>query len=152
MAMRDDWNRYGERSSRWGRLRVFAGGAMVVFVMTLALVVGNRLSTEALGVLAGTVCGVGAAIPTSLIVVAVTRRRDAADSRQVASQPAAGWATPNPYPPVVVVSPPSGLRGPHGEWDALPSSLSTRAERSFTVVGGIPADGKGVRYGDERRP
>ena len=50
---------------RWGRLKVFAGVAMVVFVMTLALVVGNRLSTEALGVLAGTVCGVGAAIPTS---------------------------------------------------------------------------------------
>ncbi|MGD2146686.1 MAG: hypothetical protein PVH41_08335 [Anaerolineae bacterium] len=149
--MRDKWHRYEERGSGWGRLKVFAGVVTVVFALTLALVVGNKLSAEALGVLAGTVCGVGAAIPTSLIVVAVTRRRNGADSRQGPSQPAAGWARPHPYPPVVVVSPPTGQQRPYEDWNALPSSLSTRAERNFTVVGGIPAEGKGVRYGNERR-
>jgi hypothetical protein len=55
------------RNNRWGRLKAFA--------VTLAAIVGNRLSDQALAVLAGAVCGVGAAIPTSLIIVAVTRWR-----------------------------------------------------------------------------
>ena len=149
--MRDEWNRYEEHNSRWGRLRVFAAVVTVAFAMTLALVVGNRLSDEALGVLAGAVCGVGAAIPTSLIVVGVTRRRDGPDSRQALGQQPAGWVRPNPYPPVVVVSPPAGQHRSYQDWNALPSSLSTRMERNFTVVGGVSADREGVRYGDERR-
>jgi hypothetical protein len=55
-------------------LKIFAGLVAMAFAVTLAAVVGRRLSDEALAVLAGAVCGVGAAIPTSLLIVAVTRR------------------------------------------------------------------------------
>ena len=64
------------RSSRRNRLAIVAVLTVVAFAVTLALVIGHRLSDEALAVLAGAVCGVGAAIPTSLLVVVVSRRRD----------------------------------------------------------------------------
>jgi hypothetical protein len=131
------------RSSGWRKFKLFAGLVAMAFAVTLALIVGNRLSDEALGVLAGAVCGVGAAIPTSLIVVAVSQRRGeprdlSASSRTV--QP----PTPQQraYPPVIVVSPQGGQQWPNS-WNALPPSLTAPTERNFTVVGGA--------YNDERR-
>jgi len=123
----------GEHNKSWRRLKVFAGLAVVAFAVTLAVVVGNRLSDEALAVLAGAVCGVGAAIPTSLLIVAVSRRRD-----EPRVQPAVGQGI---YPPVIVVAPPGGQQRP-GDWTALPPSLRAPMERHFTVVGGSPADGE----------
>jgi hypothetical protein len=120
-------------------------------VVTLALVVSNRLSDEALGVLAGAVCGVGAAIPTTLIVVAVTRRRDQPDTRRMPGQSSGDWPRSNPYPPVVIVSPPAGQQPSHQNWHALPPSLSAPMQRNFTVVGGASAGREGIRYDDERR-
>jgi hypothetical protein len=120
-----------DRGSRWSRLKLLAGMGAIVFAVTLAVIVGNRLSDEALAVLAGAVCGVGAAIPTSLLIIAVSRRRD---ERQV--QPPASQAA---YPPVVVVAPPGG-QPRHSSWNALPSSLAAPMQRNFTVVGGISAD------------
>lgn len=49
-----------------------AGFALLV---TLAVTLGSRLGDQALAVLAGAVCGVGAAIPTSLLIVAIITRR-----------------------------------------------------------------------------
>jgi hypothetical protein len=135
-----------ERRSRWGRLRLFLGVVAVAFAVTLALVVGNRLSSEALGVLAGAVCGVGAAIPTSLIVVAVTRRRERDEGRR--EEGAWQGRERNTYPPVIVVSPQSAQQRSHQGWDALPPSLSAPMERSFKVVGGTSRDEEGFRYGD----
>jgi hypothetical protein len=136
-----------ERRSRWGRLRAFLGVVTVAFAVTLALVVGNRLSSEALGVLAGAVCGVGAAIPTSLIVVAVTRRRDQDESGH-GEMLSRQRMERNTYPPVIVVSPQSGRERPYQGWDALPPSLSAPMERNFKVVGGASANREGMRYGD----
>ncbi len=135
-----------ERRSRWGRLKVFAGVVTVAFAVTLALVVGNRLSSEALGVLAGAVCGVGAAIPTSLIVVAVSRRGEGSDRGRVEVRE--DRRERSAYPPVIVVSPQGGQQRSGGSWDALPPSLSAPMERNFKVVGGTSADREGVRYGD----
>jgi hypothetical protein len=126
-----------ERRSRWGRVRLFLGVVTVAFAVTLALVVGNRLSSEALGVLAGAVCGVGAAIPTSLIVVAVTRR-DGEETRR--EEGAWQGRERSSYPPVIVVSPQSARQRSHQGWDALPPSLSAPMERSFKVVGGTSGD------------
>jgi len=136
-----------ERGNRWGRLRAFLGVVTVAFAVTRALVVGNRLSSEALGVLAGAVCGVGAAIPTSLIVVAVTRRRDRDESEreEMFSRQRTERST---YPPVIVVSPQSGQQRSYQGWDALPPSLSEPMERNFKVVGGTSANREGMRYGD----
>lgn len=113
------------RSSRRNRLAIVAVLTVVAFAVTLALVIGHRLSDEALAVLAGAVCGVGAAIPTSLLVVVVSRRRDERGQPSVQQ---------GPYPPVVVVAPPGG-RQLSGDWSAFSSSLTAPMERQFTVVG-----------------
>jgi hypothetical protein len=117
-----------ERDTRrnTGTLKIFGGLVMTAFAVTLAVVVGNRLSDESLAVLAGAVCGVGAAIPTSLLIVAVARRRDEPRVQPPMPQGA--------YPPVVVVTPPGGQQRPN-TWDAFPPSLSAPMQRHFTVVG-----------------
>ena len=119
------------RSRGGSRLKIFAGLVALAFAVTLAVIVGSRLSDEALAVLAGAVCGVGAAIPTSLLIVAVSRRRD---ERRV--QPS---VPQGPYPPVVVVASPGVQQRPDG-WNTLPSSLSAPIQRHFTVVGGASED------------
>jgi hypothetical protein len=134
-------------------VKVFVGVVAVAFVTTLALVVGNRLSDEALGVLAGAVCGVGAAIPTSLIVVAVTRRRDDPFPRGSVDLEDGMMHTPRQhgYPPVIVVSPYGGQSWPGG-WkspDYQPSSLRAPLEREFTVVGGSSDSVAGGRHVDD---
>jgi len=118
------------------------GLVVIAFAVTMAVIVGNRLSDESLAVLAGAVCGVGAAIPTSLIIVAVTRRRD--ELRDFGEPAGRGLgrattASQGPYPPVVVVTPPAGQQRPDG-WNTLPSSLSAPTRRHFTVVGGTSED------------
>ena len=122
------------RNSGWGRLKVFIGLVMLAFAVTLAVIVGNRLSDEALAVLAGAVCGVGAAIPTSLLIVAVSRRRSEENERRV--QPSTPQGV---YPPVVVVAPPGVQQRPNA-WNGLPPSLAAPIQRNFTVVGGASVD------------
>jgi hypothetical protein len=116
-------------------LKVLGGLALVAFAVTLAMVVGNRLSNEALSVLAGAVCGVGAAVPTSLIILSATRRRSEVHDRPTAQAPHQSGS----YPPIVVVSPPSTPQ-PAGGWNALPASMAAPEGRRFTVVGGSPVD------------
>ena len=114
-------------NSRQRRLQVLAGVTATAFAVTLAVVIGNRLSEQALAVLAGAVCGVGAAIPTSLLIVAVTRRRDEGQHLPTREQPH------NTYPPVVVIAPPGGQRWLEG--GAAPT-FEAPTQRQFTIVGG----------------
>jgi len=130
-----------KRDGRLNRLKVVAALALVAFAVVLALVVGSRLSDEALAVLAGAVCGVGAAIPTSLLILAVTRRRNEERYQErVRSVPPQGA-----YPPVVVVAPPGAQQRSNG-WGALPHSLNAPVQRHFTVVGGEPVDAEVMSY------
>lgn len=111
------------------------------FAVTLAVIVGNRLSDEALAVLAGAVCGVGAAIPTSLLILAIARRKE---------KPVTDWnSTQRPqmyaqqqgaYPPVIVVAPPNAQQQPYNWNGGYPPSLAPPIQRQFTVVGGTPTD------------
>lgn len=126
-----------EKNPRKEYLKALAIVAIATFSITLAVIVGSRLSDEALAVLAGAVCGVGAAIPTSLLVVAVTRRRHQATDQPVTQSP-----SHRAYPPVVVVSPgsqpywqPGQLPRPETQINHIP------VPREFTVVGG---DGDGT--------
>jgi hypothetical protein len=107
------------------RSKLFVGVVVLAFAVTLAVIIGNRLSDEALAVLAGAVCGVGAAIPTSLLIVFVSRRRE-----EPRAQP---YAPQGVYPPVVVVTPPGGRQA--NDWNAYPPSLAAPMQRHFTVVG-----------------
>lgn len=105
---------------------------LLVFVVGLALVIGSRLPVAAITVIIGVACGVLASIPTSLLIVAVTSRRDRQDSHPQGQQT---------YPPVVVVnSPPGNTSGRQGwpvpdpSWGALPPP----APRQFHVIGEEP--------------
>ncbi len=122
------------------RLKIFVGLVAMAFAVTLAVIIGNRLSDEALAVLAGAVCGVGAAIPTSLLIVTVTRRRD-----QVRAPTMPTPQYQRSYPPVVVVAPP-GVQQGAGAWNALPPSLNAPQQRNFTVVGGSPVETEAAVY------
>jgi hypothetical protein len=111
-------------TSRSERIKIFAGIVVIAFSIALAVIVGNRLSNEALAVLAGVVCGVSAAIPTSLLVVWVSRRQE---DRHV--RPGNGQGA---YPPVVVVAPPGG------QPQYIPPQIEPmgqRPARQFTIVG-----------------
>ncbi len=99
------------------------------FGLTLAVVVGQRLSDQAMAVLAGSVCGVAASIPPSLLIIWVTRRK------QEPRMPYAG-----PYPPVVVVQPPTAYPPGVGERGGryLPpayAQMNIPVQREFVVVG-----------------
>jgi hypothetical protein len=106
-------------------MKKLMGLVAVAFVITLAVIVGTRMSTEAMAVVIGVVCGVAAGIPTSLLVVAVTSRRT---GERVRAQPR------REVPPVVVIQP--GQAGSaYTQVPYLPPMSPTAGPRSFHVVG-----------------
>ena len=105
----------------------------VVFVMTLAVVVAKQMSTEAMAVVIGVVCGVAAGIPTSLLLLVVLTRRDRQRVEQVEQGTRQGA-----YPPVVVIQggAPQGLPSmPHAGYWPSPAP-GQQVNRQFQVVGG----------------
>ena len=100
------------------------------FATTLAVLIGNRLSTEAMAVLAGAVCGVGAAIPTSLLIIAVTQRVRQAEPTP-APRPQFTQPTVMMIPPMQIQQPP--VAPPPATWGDAPIA------RHFTVVGDLSA-------------
>jgi hypothetical protein len=104
-----------------------------VFAVTLAVLIGTRMSADALGVVVGIVCGVLASVPTSLVLVWVLVRRTQREGGEVGARPGMGSS---PYPPVVVVNPGPGY-GASGYGPPVAShSLPAPGEpRTFKVVG-----------------
>lgn len=47
---------------------------LLVFAVTLAAIIGQRMSTDAMAVVIGVAVGVAASVPTSLLLVALLRR------------------------------------------------------------------------------
>lgn len=72
--------------------------ALLAFAAALGVVVGNKMSSEAMAVVVGVVCGVLAGIPTSVILMLAFRRFS---GQRQAEQP--GQGQPAHYPPVIVV-------------------------------------------------
>ena len=116
---------------------------LLAFAVSLAVVVGQRLSSEAMAVIIGVLAGVAASIPTSLIVVWVALRVRGGQAEVVVERPA-------PEPKIVVMAPPAAA--PAGAYapqigagyfpltDArlAPQMPLTRQPfgRQFTVIGG----------------
>jgi hypothetical protein len=122
-------------STEWGldvdmKQMVVALG--LVFAVTLAVIVGRQMSSEAMAVVIGVVCGVAAGIPTSVLLLVALTRRD----RQRAGE-AAQHSRQNGYPPVVVIqggAPQSLPQGPQaGYWPAPMPGPTMR--RQFHVLG-----------------
>jgi len=111
------------------RVMVAAG---LLFVVALAVIVGLRMSTEAMAVVIGVIFGVAASIPTSLLIVAVTRRaqeRTIEESQRYRERA---------QPPVIVVSPGGVSASPWSspfQTPVLPPAVNGEPTRRFHVVG-----------------
>ncbi|HXV43292.1 MAG TPA: hypothetical protein VEC96_09530 [Anaerolineae bacterium] len=111
-------------------MRRFLFIAGIVFVITLAVVMGTRMSPDALAVVIGIICGVLASIPTSAMLVWVMRQRDKQVEMQLGQRPFGGQ-----YPPVVVVN----GQGTNGYGTSYPTALPVGSPplgpRNFKVIG-----------------
>ncbi|MBC7228054.1 MAG: hypothetical protein H5T61_12640 [Thermoflexales bacterium] len=129
---------YGPRPvSPESRVAKRLGVVLLVFTaafgLALAVIIGQRLSDQAMAVLAGSVCGVAASIPPSLLIIWVTRRK----------QEQKGMPTAGLYPPVVVVQPPAAY--PPGVGDGANRYLPP----AYAPMGTIPTQREFVVVGEE---
>ena len=74
---------------------------VVAFTVALGVVIGTRLSSDAIAVLVGVIAGVAASLPTALLLLVVTRRRDDYEPEPYEEPRHASHAAP----PVIVVTP-----------------------------------------------
>ncbi len=104
--------------------------ALVGFTVSLAVVIGNRLSSEALAVVTGIVCGVLASVPTSVLLLIMARRL----SNEHSQPPQPPQAT---YPPVIVINPNAGQphRPPDPFLDPPASRPTNYLPRDFKIIG-----------------
>lgn len=109
----------------------FLSAAGLAFAVTLAVVIGTRMSPDAMAVVVGIVCGVLASIPTTAILVWVLRQRDKQIEAQFGQRGGFGQ-----YPPVVVVNG-QGHNGANGSYppSALPAGTAPLGVRNFKVIG-----------------
>lgn len=101
----------------------------IAFAVALAIIVGNKLSNEAMAVVVGTVCGIGASIPVSIgLVIASSHNWGKPDSRD--------QGMPGYQPPIVIVNPQAPMAyGPSPYY--LPSPTNSPIEsREFKIIGG----------------
>lgn len=106
------------------------GIAVIVGAVVLAMVVGQRMSTDAMAVVVGVVFGVAASIPTSLLVVAATRsRRDEGAPRdELRAPPQVIVVQPQQLPPAPQIVAPLQMR----RWGELERG---EEEAVWTMVG-----------------
>ena len=114
------------------------GMAVLVFVATAGWRIGEALSPDALSMAVGILFGVLAGVPTALLVIAGSRRREAEERprRPERAYPPRLDGMPYfpPQPPVIVVAP--HALGPGGP--AVPEQMAwspPRRDRQFKVVG-----------------
>jgi hypothetical protein len=102
---------------------------VMAFAVALAVVVGNRMSAEAMAVVIGVVCGVTASIPMSALVLALSRR----------SRNTSEGETARPQAPIVVVTPGAGMVQPMGnQWPPYGQPYTPAAmpqPREYRVIG-----------------
>lgn len=98
-----------------------------VFLAGLGVVIGNRMSTEAVGVVVGVVLGVAAGIPMVLLVMLFVARRDRKDEEQRRSA--------NAYPPVIVVNGNGQMQPMRSQYMPPAVNYSGDGQRAFTLIG-----------------
>jgi hypothetical protein len=106
----------------------------IAFGVTLAVLIGTRLSAEALSVVAGAACGVGALLPLVAVLAGLLLRRN--DNLNSERQARAS------YPPVIVVAPPAALppgqtwaSGPHAQPVSYNAAGYANITRQFSIIG-----------------
>ena len=118
-------------------MKVWFGLGSVLFLITLAVVIGLRMNAEAMAVVIGVIFGVAASIPTGLIIAAVMWRREqrAAYGRNGGVRRAGQDALP---PSVVIVNPGNAApASPYRQPAYLPQPglQWSQSSRQFRIVG-----------------
>jgi hypothetical protein len=90
---------------------------MLAFGVTLAVIIGQRMSTDAMAVVIGVAVGVAASVPTSLLLVALLRRERGGSWR---TEPPAPPAYPQLQSPNLIVLNPADLLGQRKEAPYVP--------------------------------
>lgn len=128
------------------KTRAIVTVAVLTFCIALAVVIGQRLSGEAMAVLLGVIAGVGASIPTSLIVVWLALRTTQPTTRTADMSPPtppSNRSGPGPER-FIVVPPPPQQSASYATIAATPRRSAPQAPylqnqigpRQFTVIGG----------------
>lgn len=114
--------------------------AGIAFAVTLAVIVGNKLSSEALAVAVGALCGIAASIPVSIgLVIAASRNWGHNDEgyREVSYDYASHRYAPQP--PQMILLAPQQSQAPYGHSQGqfyLPANApAVGAPREFKIVG-----------------
>jgi hypothetical protein len=109
-----------------------------VLCLALAIIVLGQMSSEALAVASGVVCGVAAGIPAAILLYVTLSRR----ARRVEDEPRPGQQ--GAYPPLIIVQ---GYAGPtplaQDPWLAPPDEDKPRSQ--VRLVGGedlLPGEGQ----------
>lgn len=113
-------------------MKSFLGILTILFCMTLAVVIGNRLSAEAMAVVVGVVCGVVASIPMGLLLLVMAWRLPSGGQVQ---REGSRLAYSGGYPPVVIVNPGNDGRMPALPYMSMPGAGTLAPQRQFTIIG-----------------
>jgi hypothetical protein len=112
---------------------------MLGFGVTLALVIGQRMTTDAMAVVLGVAVGVAASVPTSILLVALVRRAQREAGGRLEPAPAAYAVPPQPQPNIIVLNPGDlpGQRPGHAAYLPQPPAelLQDAGLRRLRVVG-----------------
>jgi hypothetical protein len=100
---------------------------LLAFVVALAVVIGNRMSADAMAVVVGVTCGVAASIPMSAVILILIHRRDRRPEMPPLSR--------ENYPPVVVISPGQQRQTYGTPSHYVPSMGEALPPRQFNIVG-----------------
>jgi len=106
---------------------------LLAFAITLAVIVGWRMSAEAMAVVIGVIAGVAASIPTSLIVIWFIAR-----TKLSSAPPPIRREPENAEPRIIVVNAPPAAPSNYPTTTPSPYSLNEpqRPPRRFTIIGG----------------
>lgn len=110
------------------------------FGVVLAVIIGQRMSTDAMAVVIGVAVGVAASVPTSLLLVALLRRQ---------RQPLDDYRAPEyntrqlQQPPVIVVNPGQWMGQGQQPMPMPPAQMMDGGQRQISVVGADDAAGPG---------
>lgn len=126
-------------------MKRWIGLALVVFLGAAGWRIGDALSPDALSMAVGLLFGVMAGLPTALLVMAVSRRRNREESaegviqrhQQLQPYHMNGWERPYAQqPPIIVVAGPQGLGKNAQPAQSTAGWLAQEPPaRNFTVVG-----------------
>lgn len=122
--------RINNEQERAKRVLLVACVTGAIFALTVGTLIVQRLSEQAIAVIAGATCGVGASIPTSLLVIWVAVIRD---RRERPPQP---YSQGLQIPPIILQQPQALPPGVDPYTGRPITTVTHQPAREFEVVGG----------------